>query len=201
MDLIKTYNVCFIGRTGNGKTSLINGLWGTKYLTDPLVACTKELYSVTVLSPVGKKYEGVTIYDTPGIGEFSSDSVYERYYQHAVKKSDCVVLVSTFDRTDAPVQRFLNRIKDYTDKRKTVKFVVALNHIDSKIITDSDGKYEPWDNASNKPTEQCMRNIQERIGIIHQRFDGKFLPFDVVPVCAMRKYGLEELKSKILNTK
>ena len=199
MSAIKSFNVCFIGRTGNGKTSLINGIWGTKFSTDPLVSCTKELYSVTLMSDNFEDYEAVTIYDTPGIGEFSSDSKYERYYQHAVMMSDCIVLVTTFDRTDAPVQRFLQRLKSYIDKSKRVKFIVALNHIDSKIITDAEGEYEPWNNENNIPSEQCLLNIKERTDIIHQKFDNRLLPFEVVPVCAMRNYGLEELKKKILN--
>ena len=199
MGCIKSYNICFIGRTGNGKTSLINGLWGTKFSTDPLVSCTKELYSVTVMTDVLKGYEAVAIYDTPGIGEFSTDSKYERYYQHAVAVSDCIVLVTTFDRTDAPVQRFLKRLKEYVDPNKNVRFIAALNHIDSKIITDSDGTYEPWDNIKNEPSEKCKKNIVERTEIVHQKFDGKFLPFEVIPVCAIRNYGLDELKNKILN--
>lgn len=198
MELIKTYNVCFLGRTGNGKSSLINGLWGTKFSTDPIVSCTKELYTVTVMEPTEMGHEGVTIYDTPGIGEFSSDSKYEKYYRHSVGQADCIVLVSTFDRTDAPVQRLLIRMKEFLDKTKNVRFVVALNHIDSKIITNSDGIYEPWDDILNEPSEQCKKNIAERMMILHNKLDDKFLPFKVVPVCAIRNYGIHELKSVIL---
>jgi len=198
MELINSYNVCFLGRTGNGKSSLLNGLWGTSFSTDPLVSCTKELYSVTVMESTDMGHEAVTVYDTPGIGEFSSDSKYEKYYRHAVGLADCVVLVSTFDRTDAPVQRLLMRMKSYLDDKKNVRFIVALNHIDSRIITDSDGKYEPWDEKLNVPTEQCKKNIEERIAILHEKLDGKFLPFNVVPVCAIRNYGLKELKETIL---
>ena len=199
MELINSYNVCFIGRTGNGKSSLLNCLWGTNFSTDPLVACTKELYSVTIMEPTDMGHEAVTIYDTPGIGEFSSDSKYEKYYRHAVGIADCIVLVTTFDRTDAPVQRLLMRMKDYLDSSKLVRFVVALNHIDSKIITDVELNYEPWDRETNLPTSQCLQNIKERIDILHQKLDGKFLPFEVVPVCAVRNYGISELKKIILN--
>lgn len=199
MNLINSYNICFLGRTGNGKTSLINKLFNTKFSTDPLLSCTKEMYSVTIMAPENDRFEAVTVYDTPGIGEFSSDSKYEKYYQHAIYKANCIVLVTTFDRTDAPTQRLLKRLNNYVDNSKSTKLIVALNHIDSKIITDKDGKYEPWNNEKNIPSEQCFNNIKERIEIIHQKFDNKFLPFDVVPVCAKRDYGLTELKNKILN--
>lgn len=198
MKTIDSYKVCLLGRTGNGKSSLINALWGTNFPTDPLVSCTKEMYSVTVLETTPGGREGVTVYDTPGIGEFSSDSKYERFYQHAVSIADCIVLVTTFDRTDAPAQRMLNRLKQFVNNEKDVKFVVALNHIDSKIVMDCDGAYEPWDEQRHEPSPQCRENIDERISIIHQKFDGKFLPFDVVPVCALRRYGVTELKEAIL---
>ena len=82
---------------------------------------------------------------------------------------------------------------------KEVRFIVALNHIDSKIITDSAGEYEPWDNEKNQPSEECLRNIDERIGIVHTKFDGKLLPFDVIPVCAARNYNIDKLKLEIIS--
>lgn len=197
MELINSYKICFIGRTGNGKSSLINAMWGTKFPTDTLVACTKELYSATIMDSTNMGYEAITVYDTPGIGEFSSDSKYEKYYRHAVGLADCIILVSTFDRTDAPVQRFLKRLKNYVNETKEPRFIIALNHIDSKIITSSDGNYEPWNHTLNEPSEQCKFNIEERISILHEKLDGKFFPFDVVPVCAIRNYGLTELKHEI----
>lgn len=197
MKPIESYNVCFLGRTGNGKTSLINALWGTTFDTNPLVSCTTRMYSVTVMddTPTGK--EGLTAYDVPGIGEFSSDSKYERYYQHVVSIADCIVLETTFDKTDAPAQRLLIRLKPFLDKDKDVKFIIALNHIDSTIITDTKREYEPWNSETNEPTEKCVQNIAERISIIHKRFDNIFLPFEVVPVCAMRHYGINKLKTLI----
>lgn len=196
---INSYNVCFLGRTGNGKTSLVNALWNTHFPTDPLLPCTKELYCTTILLPDNSEYEGISIYDTPGIGEFSSNSKYERYYQHAISLADCIVLVTTFDRTDAPAQRLLKSLKPFFKQDSTVRFVVALSHIDSTIITDANANYIPWDDERNVPTEMCLANIKEREVLIHARFDNKFLPFNVIPVCPVRQYGLEALKDEIIN--
>lgn len=198
MKKLRNYNVCFLGRTGNGKTSLINSMFGTKFSTDPLVSCTKEMYSVTVLDNHPKRKEATTIIDTPGIGEFASDSHYQRYYEHAVSVADCIVIVTTFDRTDAPVQRLLAKLKPFLNTRKKVKFIVALNHIDSRIVAGADNSYIPWDNENNTPSAKCYSNIELRKKIIHERFDNRFLPFDIVPVCAIREYGIETLKNKIL---
>lgn len=197
MKTIKSYNVCFLGRTGNGKSSLINESWGTHLPTDPLLSCTKELWAVTKMDENLENIEAITICDTPGIGEFSSSSMYERYYEHAVSIADCIVLVTTLDRTDAPAQRLLLRMKQNINKEKPVRFVIALNHIDSKIVAGKEHSYEPWDMDNNTPSRKCNENIKERISLIHERFDGKFLPFEVVPVCAMRTYGIESLKAEI----
>lgn len=198
MKEINTYNVCFIGRTGNGKSSLINSLWNTGFTTDSLVSCTKQLVSATIMSEEILGYEAICVYDTPGIGEFSSDSVYERYYEHAVSIADCIVLVTTFDRTDAPAQRLLMRLRRHINNKKNVRFVIALNHIDSRVITDSESHYEPWNDEINMPSDKCLENIQERISLLNEKFKDKFLPFQVIPVCAVRDYGIEELKKSII---
>ncbi len=199
MKTLNSYNVCFIGRTGNGKSSLINKLFDAKFSTDTLVSCTKELLSVTRMLSEGSKYEAITVYDTPGIGEYSSDSRYWRFYEDAVWRSDCIVLVTTFDRTDAPVQRFLRKLKESLNPDKNVRFIVVLNHIDSRIIADSNDVYSPWDNENNIPSVECMKNIEERTQIIHERFDNRFLPFDVVPVCAVRNFNIDKLREVIYN--
>lgn len=198
MKEINTYNVCFIGRTGNGKSSLINSLWDTGFATDSLVSCTKQLISATIMSEEIPGYEAVCVYDTPGIGEFSSDSVYERFYEHAVSIADCIVLVTTFDRTDAPAQRLLMRLRRHINNKKNVRFVIALNHIDSRVITDSESHYEPWNDEINMPSDKCLENVQERISLLNEKFKDKFLPFQVIPVCAVRDYGIEELKKSII---
>lgn len=197
MKKLRTYNVCFLGRTSNGKTSLINALYGTTFSTDPLVSCTKEMYTVTVMDSHPKRKEATTVVDTPGIGEFSTDSKYQRYYEHAVSVADCIVIVTTFDRTDAPVQRLLMKLKPFLNTKKNVKMIFALNHIDSRIIAGADNTYIPWDEQTNSPSEKCFENIQIRENIIRERFDGRFLPFEIIPVCAMRGYGIDVLKSKI----
>lgn len=193
---LKTYNICFIGRTGNGKTSLINALFGTHFPTDAIIACTKEMYTVTTIDVHPDNYEASSVSDTPGIGEFSTNDRYHRYYEDAVSKADCIVLVTTMDRTDAPAQRLLLNLKPLVEGRD-VKFVIALNHIDSRIVADSD-EYTPWNETDNIPTEQCLNKIKERATIVQEKFSNKFLPFKVVPVCAKRNYNIKILKEEIL---
>ena len=198
MKLLDTYNVCFLGKTGYGKSSLINAMFGTKFSTDPFYSCTKELYSVSLMNIHPKNKECVTVYDTPGIGEFPDDDIYYRYYEHAVSIANCVVLVVTFEKTDAPEQELLMNLKPFVNLDKKVKFIIALNHIDSTVVA-MDKDYEPWNNVDNIPTKQCQAIIKERIKIIHQKFDGVFMIPEIIPVCAVRKYGIDKLKKCIIN--
>lgn len=195
--ILHPYNICFLGRTGNGKSSLINSLYNTSLRTDPLVSCTKTLSITTLLSDKVKGFDSISAYDTPGIGEFSSIVPYQKYYEYAVAHSHCVVLVTTLDRTDAPAQRLLISLKQHLDLRKLPKFIIAINHIDSRVTIDSKDTIV-WDDNLNEPTEYRKMQIEQRIAMIQEKFEGKFLPFRVVPVCAMNGYGIDDLNKMII---
>lgn len=198
---MKTYNICFLGQTGFGKSSLINALFHTSFNTDPLVSCTKELYSVTTIVNDAEGERLITVYDTPGIGEFSTNSHYQAYYDLAVSCADHIVLVTTLDRTDSTSQDLLESLVPHLKSDK-VKFTIALNRIDS-TGTAGDGSYEPWDKDTNSPSSACMERIEARKKTLQCNFgNGKygieFLPFEIVPVCAVRNYGLNVLKQRII---
>ena len=195
--ILKPYNICFLGRTGNGKSSLINSLFHTSLMTDPLVPCTKILSTSTIMTNELEGYNSISAYDTPGIGEFSDTEPYQLYYQYAVNQANCIVLVSTLDRADAPAQRLMMSMKEFLDISKSPKFIVALNHIDSRITIGSQDDVV-WDDENNCPTAFRLAQIQQRIEIIKEKFEGKFLPLEVIPVCALRGYGVDSLKKAIL---
>lgn len=195
MEPLKSYNVCFLGRTGVGKTTLMNELYNVHFPTDPLVACTKNLYTVTKMGECPDGYECITIYDTPGIGEFSTNDQYQRFYEKAVNSSDCIILVLTLDRTDAPYQRLLLTLKKFM--KSNVKFIVAINHIDSKSTT-SGQEYISWNDNENIPTDACLKYIEERKQEISKRFNEIISITSIVPVCGYRKFGMENLKLNIL---
>lgn len=200
MRVLKSYKICFLGKTGYGKSSLINCLFRTNFSTDPFYSCTKELYSVTTLKDAPQGFDAITVYDTPGIGEFADNEPYQKYYDYAFSNADVIVLVSTFSRTDAPEQELLMDLKKIITTSKEMKFVIALNYIDSsKVALSTD--YEAWNHDKNIPSEECALLINERIQILHEKFDSIFMPSSIVPVCAMRNYGIQELKKTILTVK
>lgn len=194
---MKVHNICFIGTTGFGKSSLINAVFGAKFNTDPLVSCTKELYSVLVLNDnKAIDCDAFLVTDTPGIGEFSSNSQYQSYYEYAVSQADHIVLVVTLDRIDAKSQDLLDSVRPFL-KSSDVKFTIALNRIDSEGVslgTDASS----WDNDKNEPTEIYKEKISKRFMTIHENYDDFFLPFEIIPVCALRNYGIDELKNRII---
>lgn len=139
----------------------------------------------------------VTVYDTPGIGEFSSNSVYQEYYNYAVERADHIVLVLTLDRTDSTSQDLLESILPYV-KNENVRFTIALNKIDSGAVGEKE--YIAWDTENNCPSDDCKTMVEERFGTIRKNYSEEltFLPFEIVPVCAMYHYGIENLKERIL---
>lgn len=197
MNRLKTYNICFLGQTGFGKSSLINELFGTAFNTDPLVSCTKELYSVTKIVGTPGSEKLVTIYDTPGIGEFSTNEKYQAYYDYAASLADHIVLVLTLDRVDATSQDLLESLSEHL-KGRDVKFTIVLNRIDSTGVMDATD-YVPWDIENNKPTAKCLVKIDARKKTIMSNFndDIDFLPFEIIAVCAIRKYGILELRNRL----
>ena len=198
MSVLHNYKVCFLGRTGNGKSTLINALYGTTFNTDPLISCTKELYTVTLMNNCPEDYDSITIYDTPGIGEFSTNERYRLFYEEAISESDCIVLVSTFDRTDAPAQRLLLNLRPLM--KGNPRFIIALNHIDSSIIA-ADERYVPWNHEANIPTKECLQFIQQRTDILTARFSDILNISAIIPVCGIYDYGIKDLKQCITNNK
>lgn len=195
---INTHNIVFLGQTGFGKSSLINILFGSHFNTDPLVSCTKELYSVTTIRKSEEEGERlVTVYDTPGIGEFSNNSIYQSYYNLAAALADHIVLVVTLDRTDSTSQDLLASLKPFL-KSNSVKFTIALNRIDSNGVKN-ETNYNSWDVENNTPSNECLRKIEKRLVTIKENYeDADFLPFEIIPVSAIRNYGIKELRERIL---
>lgn len=191
----RPYTIAFFGQTGFGKSSLINVLFDAHFRTDPMVSCTKELYSVTTF---GRNGDLLTVYDTPGIGEFSTNSKYQKFYDYAVSEADCVVLTVSLDRTDTTSQELLETLKPLI-KDNQVKFVIALNKIDSLGVHGSKNNYISWNERINEPSTEAQNRINRRIKQIKDNFDGVFLPFTIIPVCAVRNYGIYNLYNEIVN--
>ena len=87
------------GKTGCGKTSTINSLWGKELATDKAVSCTK----FPAVMRIQDVHEGESIsfnlVDLPGIAEsMAANAVYQKFYKKFISRASVLVCLSQADR-------------------------------------------------------------------------------------------------------
>jgi len=178
--------VAIFGKTGVGKSSLTNALFGKDACPiSDVEACTRAPQEVFMKLDGDSK--GIKLLDVPGIGESSErDQEYFRLYAEILKDADMVLWVlKGDDRTFSTDEDFYKTcMKQYMDKGKP--FVVAVNQVD---------KIEPfreWDVENCVPGSIQEGNIAKKIIYVAKQFDD--LPVSqVIPVSANERYNLVKL--------
>jgi len=177
------------GKTGAGKSSLCNALFGRDICPiSDIAACTRTAQQVR-LNFAGK---GMTLLDVPGVGESGDrDAEYDALYRQWLPKLDLVLwIVKADDRALALDEDFFKRlVRPYLDVGKP--FFVVLNQVD---------KIEPfreWDEKARQPGPRQAANIKEKCRVVAGFFD---LPLgQVLAVSAAERYGLVELVDGIIH--
>lgn len=186
----------FLGKTGTGKTSLINCLFNLNWAIDEAVSCTRELafqtYAPLELSPAQKT--PLRIVDSPGIGEcILSDERYFPLYIEILSEAQQIIWVFQADtRTYKPDQIAIKKLCPYL--RENMDFIIALNQVDNMHPLD-------WNYEDNTPSESQQLHIPEKTEDVIRHFD-KVLPCPisaVVPCSARYGYGSDSLISLIVN--
>lgn len=171
------------GKTGAGKSSLCNALFG-KDICDisDVAACTRNPQEV-LLSFEGK---GLKLVDVPGVGESNDrDHEYAALYNKLLPELDMVLWVlKGDDRAFSSDEMFYKQIvKPHMDQGKP--FLAVLNQVD---------KIEPfreWDVSVSHPGPKQASNIAEKVRSVASFFG---LPLHaVIPVSANEKFGLTNL--------
>lgn len=169
------------GKTGAGKSSLVNAIYGQDLCeVSDVEACTTEMKEANA--------GGIILVDCPGIAESKEkDAIYMRKYHEYIPKLDVIFWVLKGDeRAYQPDIEFHNTIKD------TVKCPVffVVNQVD-KIEP-----YREWNVEGHCPGSTQEERIKKRVEYVACSFG--VAPADVIPVSANERYNLMYLVNTML---
>lgn len=178
-----------MGKTGVGKSSLCNALFGMEVCEiSDVEACTRREKEVSV--NIGKK--GLKLIDVPGVGESEArNKEYSELYTKLIPELDLILwVIKGDDRAHSEDETFYNNIiKPYEDEGNPFLFV--LNQVD---------KIEPfreWDEKKNEPGNKQYRNISRKIESVATFFG---VPASkIIGVSANEKYNLTNLVDEIVH--
>lgn len=191
IDAIVSYTptVGVFGKTGAGKSSLCNALFGQDVCpVSAIDPCTRTPQQVEL--GVGAK--SLTLLDVPGVGESRErDQEYARLYSELLPKLDLVLWVlKGDDRAFASDESFYRGLVAPYVKEGTPFFFV-INQVD---------KIEPfreWNEAEHRPGSRQATAIDEKRRSVSGFFDQ---PLDrVLPVSAAEQYGLIDLVDAVIH--
>lgn len=181
--------VGIFGKTGVGKSSLANALFGIDVCKiSDVASCTRKPQEVLV-SLAGNN--GLTLVDVPGVGESSNrDDEYRELYKNLMPELDLILWVlKGDDRAFTSDQNFyINVVKPELETGKPFFFV--LNQVD---------KIEPfreWDLQKNEPGKNQNENINYKVSEVSRYFE--VASSKVIPVSANERYGLVKLIDEIV---
>ncbi len=176
------------GKTGVGKSSLCNALFGEDICPiSDVEACTRNTKEV-LLNMGGN---GIKLIDVPGVGENEErDEEYAKLYAQLLPELDLVLwLVKADDRAMASDENFYkNIVKPHLDQGKP--FFMVINQVD---------KIEPfreWNEEKHEPGPKQFLNIDRKIAVIADQFG--LAKSKLIPVSANEKYNLTILVDEIV---
>lgn len=193
MNKFLTYEpqVAIFGKTGVGKSSLTNALFGKDVCeVSDVEACTREPQEV-FLKLEGAS-NGIKLLDVPGIGENAErDKQYFKLYAKILEEADMALWVLKGDDRSFSVDEEFYKIcmKPYIDAGKP--FVVAVNQVD-KIEP-----YREWNEAKHIPGPVQEGNIAKKLNYVAQQF-GDLKISQVVAVSANENYNLPNLMLQLI---
>lgn len=177
--------VVFLGKSGYGKSSLVNALCGVPAMaTSDVAACTRVIQSVEyAIHP--EHY--LSLADLPGLGESQQrDREYLRLYREIIRKADVVVYALRAD------------CRDYSIDLRAFAELFSASLAQQRVILAVNGcdKIEPLqrDNRST-PSEAQRLNIQRKLHALHTLFPRVA---KVVPCSAATGWQLDRLGKAII---
>ena len=178
-------NVLFLGKTGHGKSSLLNRLTGSDcFPSSDVEACTRDAASAEYDWP-GQDGAHLSLVDMPGLGEsIARDDEYRRLYREHCRCAGAVVWVLAADRRDHAVD--LDALEELFGIARPPHLLFALNMVDRLPPLNRRADTlspQQWQTLYAKRAE-CARLF----GVAETR---------IVPVSAATGHGLADLMSVI----
>jgi predicted GTPase len=178
-----------IGKTGAGKSSLCNALFGAEVARVSTVeACTRQPQEIDLT--LGN-HQQLRLVDLPGVGESQDrDGEYAELYGSLLPQLDAVLwLIKADDRAYALDERFY---------RQVVAPHLAEGLLCLFVISQAD-RMEPvreWDEAQHRPGKRQDENLQQRRAHVAGQFG---VPLSsVVVVSALENYQLDTLVEQLV---
>lgn len=177
--------VVFLGKSGYGKSSIVNAMAGRKLMkTSDVAACTRVVQSVEYELRPGHY---LSFADLPGLGESQvQDEEYLEMYRSILRKSDVAVYLVRADNRDFSIdQRAFDRLFHQNGQRE--KVIIVINGCD---------KIEPIHRqAGREPSLLQQENIGRKISDLRTVFPGGA---HFVPCSAETGWNLEMLAQTIM---
>ncbi len=179
-----------LGKTGAGKSSLCNALFGQDVAkVSDVDACTREPQQIQ-LGREGRN--GIALLDMPGVGESEArDHNYRKLYQRWLPKLDLVLwVIKADDRALSIDERFYRDVVLPLLSERGVPILFVISQAD---------KLEPcreWDWTRGQPGPMQAQNLQAKHSQLSAVF--RISPQQVVATSAEASYGLTRLIEQIV---
>ena len=192
--------VVLSGKTGCGKTSTINALWGLDLATGRVVSCTKFPAVLHIEDNFDGNYVSFNLIDLPGIAEsMDANSVYRKYYYKFIAKASVLICLSQADRRAYKQdQIFYSDLIQNGILTKNQNVILGINQADL-LFKDKEHPDGIDLHTLGVDNELIAEKGNDYFGSISSVFDGfdKVTAESVSIYSVLQKWNLLELKRKI----